>query len=157
MLGSTRRPGHWYVLRCTFHFLTDRVKYPMWTGHRDKRGLPLYVYQIKHLDSKTIHNYTKETQVWKKGSRWSNVPVSSKLLPLYALYENMLTFVLPLCSTLERPIMDVPVTQGTNIVDVSGVGIKTFWNLKTHMQEASQMATAHFPETLDRIFVSRAL
>jgi hypothetical protein len=42
----------------------------------------------------------------------------------------------------------------TNIVDVSGVGLKQFWNLKSHMQDASVLATAHYPETLDRIFVS---
>ncbi|KAG4220822.1 hypothetical protein PC116_g30699 [Phytophthora cactorum] len=28
-----------------------------------------------------------------------------------------------------------------------------FWNLKSHMQAASQLATAHYPETLDRIFI----
>lgn len=43
--------------------------------------------------------------------------------------------------------------MSTNIVDVSGVGLKQFWNLKNHMQAASEVATAHYPETLDRIFV----
>jgi hypothetical protein len=38
-------------------------------------------------------------------------------------------------------------------VDISGVGLKQFWNLKGHMQDASVLATAHYPETLDRIFV----
>lgn len=32
--------------------------------------------------------------------------------------------------------------------------MKQFWDLKTHMQDASTLATAHYPETLDRIFVS---
>jgi hypothetical protein len=41
----------------------------------------------------------------------------------------------------------------TNIVDVSGVSLRQFWNLKSHMQAASQLATAHYPETLDRIFI----
>lgn len=43
--------------------------------------------------------------------------------------------------------------MSTNIVDISGVGLKQFWNLKGHMQAASQLATAHYPETLDRIFI----
>lgn len=47
-------------------------------------------------------------------------------------------------------------SQSSNIVDISNVGLKTFWNLKSHMQDASQLATAHYPETLDRIFVSPA-
>lgn len=43
--------------------------------------------------------------------------------------------------------------MSTNIVDISGVGLKQFWNLKGHMQAASTLATAHYPETLDRIFI----
>lgn len=43
--------------------------------------------------------------------------------------------------------------MSTNIVDISGVGLKRFWNLKGHMQAASRLATAHYPETLDRIFI----
>ena len=79
-----------------------------------------------------------------------------QLLPLFALYHNLLNFVLPMCSTLERPNPEVPVTNSTNIVDISNVGLTQFWNLKSHMQDASVLATAHYPETLDRIFVSPA-
>lgn len=43
-----------------------------------------------------------------------------------------------------------PITLSTNIVDVSGVSLRQFWNLKSHMQAASTLATAHYPETLDR-------
>lgn len=59
-----------------------------------------------------------------------------------------------MCTQLQdRESNDVPVTMSTNIVDISGVGLKQFWNLKGHMQAASQLATAHYPETLDRIFI----
>ena len=44
-----------------------------------------------------------------------------------------------------------PITLSNNIVDVSGVSLRQFWNLKSHMQSASQLATAHYPETLDRM------
>ncbi|KAI9800108.1 MAG: hypothetical protein M1825_004290 [Sarcosagium campestre] len=77
-----------------------------------------------------------------------------RLLRLFTLYENMTRFVLPLCTSLQdRPHPDVPITQSNNIVDISGVGLKQFWDLRNHMQEASTLATAHYPETLDRIFV----
>jgi hypothetical protein len=67
----------------------------------------------------------------------------------------MTRWVLPLCTEMtDRDNADVPITQGTNIVDVSGVSLRQFWNLKSHMQAASTLATAHYPETLDRIFVS---
>jgi hypothetical protein len=48
---------------------------------------------------------------------------------------------------------ETPISQSNNIVDIQGVGLKQFWNLKGHMQDASVLATAHYPETLDRIFV----
>lgn len=79
--------------------------------------------------------------------------VPARLLRLFALYENMVRFVLPLSSRLSRPNPEVPIVNTTNIVDITGVGLKQFWNLKGHMQDASTLATAHYPETLDRIFV----
>ena len=72
------------------------------------------------------------------------------LLRLFALYENLTRFVMPFCSQLQdREFPGTPNTMTTNIVDISGVGLKQFWNLKAHMQAASQLATAHYPETLD--------
>jgi hypothetical protein len=61
--------------------------------------------------------------------------------------------VQPLCSAIDRKHPETPISQSNNIVDISGVGLKQFWNLKAHMQDASTLATAHYPETLDRIFV----
>ena len=76
---------------------------------------------------------------------------------LFALYENLITFAFPLCSGIaKRPIPETPVSQSSNLVDISGVTPKQFWNIKKFLQDASQLATAHYPETLDRIFVSIA-
>lgn len=76
------------------------------------------------------------------------------MLRLFALYENLTRFAQPLCTQLpDREHAHVPVTLSTNIVDVSGVSLRQFWNLKSHMQAASTLATAHYPETLDRIFI----
>jgi hypothetical protein len=76
------------------------------------------------------------------------------MLRLFALYENLTRFVLPLCSAIkDRPHPETPVSQSNNIVDISNVGLRQFWNLKSHMQDASQLATAYYPETLDRIFI----
>lgn len=61
---------------------------------------------------------------------------------------------MPLCTALkDRDNSSTPITQSNNIVDISGVGLKQFWNLRGHMQDASTLATAHYPETLDRIFI----
>lgn len=76
------------------------------------------------------------------------------MLRLFALYENLTRFVLPLCTAVkDRPHPETPISQSNNIVDIHNVGLKQFWNLKSHMQDASTLATAYYPETLDRIFI----
>ncbi|KAJ5941467.1 hypothetical protein N7516_001635 [Penicillium verrucosum] len=129
-----------------------RRMYPQWTGRRDRRGIPVYVFQIRHLDNKAVAAYNSTmTSGTPETHKSSTVP--ARLLNLFALYENLLRFVMPLASALPRPNPETPIVTSTNIVDVSGVGLKQFWNLKSHMQDASVLATAHYPETLDRIFI----
>lgn len=129
-----------------------RRLYPQWLGRRDKRGLPLYLFEVSHLDHKAVAAYQSHVDSKSDAPKSSKVPI--KMLRLFALYENLCRFVMPLCSavsTREHP--ETPVSQSNNIVDISGVGIRQFWNLKNHMQDASLLATAHYPETLDRIFL----
>ncbi|KAI9053177.1 hypothetical protein LZ554_003443 [Drepanopeziza brunnea f. sp. 'monogermtubi'] len=130
-----------------------RRLYPQWTGRRDRRGIPVYVFEIKHLNSKKMSAYEKAAKATSsKASTDGRTP--AKMLRLFALYENLIRFVMPLCTALtDREHPRTPITQSNNIVDISGVGLKQFWNLRAHMQDASTLATAHYPETLDRIFV----
>ncbi|KAJ5947662.1 hypothetical protein N7466_000677 [Penicillium verhagenii] len=129
-----------------------RRMYPQWTGRRDRRGIPIYVFEIQHLNSKAMAAYNSTMSTGTPETHNSS-SVPARLLNLFALYENLLGFVMPLCSALSRPNPETPIVTSTNIVDVSGVGLKQFWNLKSHMQDASVLATAHYPETLDRIFI----
>lgn len=131
-----------------------RRMYPQWTGRRDRRGIPVYVFEIRHLNTKNMAAYNETmttSNLPAEAQKSSTVP--ERLLRLFALYENLLRFVMPVCSKLPRPNPETPIVASTNIVDVSGVGLKQFWNLKGHMQDASVLATAHYPETLDRIFI----
>ncbi|KAJ6263110.1 hypothetical protein Dda_1669 [Drechslerella dactyloides] len=136
-----------------------RSVYPQWTGRRDRRGIPVYLFKVSHLNSKTMDAYAKSTSSHKKDKEKESSAGSSKsktpdrLLRLFALYEAMTQLTLPLCSVLPRDHPETPVDSTNNIVDISNVGLKTFWNLKSHMQDASTLATAHYPETLDRIFI----
>lgn len=126
------------------------TQYPQWLGRRDKRGIPLFLFEISPLNSKNISTYEKELAKSK-----TTIPnVATKNIRLFALYESLTRFVTPLCSMVPRNHPETPISQSNNIVDISGVGLKQFWNLKGHMQDASVLATAHYPETLDRIFVS---
>lgn len=132
----------------------SRRLYPQWTGRRDRRGIPLYVFEIRHLDSKTVTEYERQGAKSTFSEAKTDGKTPPGLLRLFALYENLTRFAHPFCTQLtDREYPDVPVTMSTNIVDITGVGLKQFWNLKSHMQSASQLATAHYPETLDRIFI----
>lgn len=134
----------------------SRQLYPQWTGRRDRRGIPVYLFEIRHLDAKSIARYEKavHTTYSRAPPPQDDAKTPAKLIRLFALYENLTRFVQPLCTQLtDREHARTPITLSTNIVDVSGVSLKQFWNLKGHMQLASQLATAHYPETLDRIFV----
>ncbi|KAL6703464.1 hypothetical protein ACN47E_009638 [Coniothyrium glycines] len=126
-----------------------RRLYPQWLGRRDKRGIPLYLFEVAPLNSKNISAYEKDLAKSK-----TTIPnIATKNVRLFALYESLTRFVTPLCSMVPRSHPETPISQSNNIVDISGVGLKQFWNLKAHMQDASVLATAHYPETLDRIFV----
>ncbi|KFX98572.1 hypothetical protein V495_03644 [Pseudogymnoascus sp. VKM F-4514 (FW-929)] len=135
------------------HFEETRRLYPQWTGRRDKRGIPVYIFEVKHLDAKAMAAYDKSaSQTHSKAKTDGNT--APKLLRLFTLYENLTRYVMPLSTVMtDRPHPSTPITQSNNIVDISGVGLKQFWNLRSHMQSASQLATAHYPETLDRIFI----
>lgn len=112
--------------------------------------MPVYLYEVHKLDSKRMTAYSSSNTKSKHGGK-----TPTRMLRLFALYENLTRFVMPLCSAVPgRPNPETPVDQSNNIVDISKVGLKQFWNLKNHMQDASTLATAHYPETLDRIFVS---
>ena len=151
-------------------FWESRNLYPQWTGRMDKRGIPVYLFEVHKLNSKRMSAFfasvakagkeaqkQKEKEAKAKGGSTaaSDAGTANRLLRLFALYENLTRFVMPLCSAVPgREHAETPVDQSNNIVDISKVGLKQFWNLRTHMQDASQLATAHYPETLDRIFVS---
>ena len=80
---------------------------------------------------------------------------SPRLHGLFVLSEYVFRFVQPLCSSLtDRPHLERPITSTTNLIDLSGVGLKQFWDLKTHLQQASVLANSHYPEAVERIFVS---
>jgi hypothetical protein len=125
------------------------TQYPQWLGRRDKRGIPLFLFEVAPLNAKNMAVYEKQLAKSK-----TTIPkLATKNLRLFVLYESLVRFYTPLCSMVPRIHLETPISQSNNIVDISGVGLKQFWNLKAHMQDASVLATAHYPETLDRIFV----
>jgi hypothetical protein len=90
-----------------------------------------------------------------------------------ALWEFMSRFTLPFCSALPHPPSSSPsstggsptpesqpslppITATTSIIDLGGVSLGLMWSLRRHLQHASELATAHYPETLHTIAVVNA-
>lgn len=123
-------------------FETDEMEsakrfYPRWTGRRDKTGLPVYVYRLASLDAPL----RKELET---------VPSKRRYQRIVVLYEAMTRFVLLLCSHLVAP---TPVSSVTTIIDLEQVSLSAMWSLRSHLQVASTMATANYPETLSTIAI----
>ncbi|KAJ7290327.1 phosphatidylinositol transfer protein [Mycena rebaudengoi] len=133
-------------------FEEARNVYHQWTGRRDISGRPVYVYEISVI-KKNIASFERSSTIVKDAPSASD-PIPGKLRMLFALYEHMAEFVLPLCNAIPtRPNPETPISTTSHIVDISNVGLMQFWNLKGHMQAASTIASAHYPETLDRLFI----
>ncbi|KAF8073450.1 CRAL/TRIO domain-containing protein [Lyophyllum atratum] len=113
--------------------------YPRWTGRRDKNGLPLYVYRLASLAP-----LQKELDA---------VPLERRYQRIVALYETMVRFAFPLCSHLPHPSQSTPISSTSTIIDLEGVSISSMWHLRNHLQEASRLATANYPETLSTIAI----
>ncbi|EKM79113.1 hypothetical protein AGABI1DRAFT_106707 [Agaricus bisporus var. burnettii JB137-S8] len=134
-----------YNLYATFdseEFEHSKRYYPRWTGRRDKKGLPLYVYRLAALEP-------LEKELFA-------VPPDRRYQCLIVLYEFMARFCFPLCSALPHPSSSTPISCTTSIIDLGGVSLTAMWRLRNHLQDASRLATANYPETLGAIAVVNA-
>ncbi|KAI0290108.1 CRAL/TRIO domain-containing protein [Multifurca ochricompacta] len=143
--------------------------YPRWTGRRDKHGIPVFVFRLASLTAPL----QKELNA---------IPEERRYQRIVALWEFMSRFTLPFCSALPRPSLSLdvsttspspsplpspspsssppplppPITATTSIIDLGGISLGTMWSLRRHLQQASELATAHYPETLHTIAVVNA-
>ena len=123
------------------------LEYPHWWGRRDKRGLPICLFDINKLDSTTIAEY--------QAARTSTTSLSSSaLVKALAFHECSTRFILPLCSAvIERPEPAKPITSCLYLVDVSGFSIRQAWNLKNYTNDISKLLANNYPEMIDRVLV----
>lgn len=124
-----------------------KLLYPRWTGRRDKRGLPLYVYKLSNLTPEVL-------------KQLSATPSERRYQRIIALYEYMLNFAFSVCTSLpppesnsDSPSVPSHVAQATTIIDMQQTTLKQLFQFRSHLQEASTLATANYPETLGMIFV----
>ena len=133
------------------------TQYTHWTGRRDRAGIPICWFEIAQLTPQVMETYT--TSCASVRERPWKTTESEAMLRLFCTYENLIRFVLPLCTAIRQKGTGEkrPVTDTTCIVDIGNVGLMQFWRLKNHMSAASTLATANYPETLGRTFVRSLL
>ena len=109
---------------------------PQWTGRRSRHGVPVFVYSVSKTRPEDLLATTR-----------ADPGLSSVFLPA----EYSTRFVQPLCARMHD---DRAMPCSIFIVDLTGVTVRHFWNLRAHLQRASTMATLHYPESVEKIFVS---
>ena len=117
------------------HFEAISRLMPLWTGRRSRKGVPLFVYSVAKI---------RPDDLLRTSSK--DPGLSSVFLP--AEYSSQ--FVQPLCAAMHS---SGAMPHLMHIVDLNGVGIKHFWSLRSHLQKAAGMATSHYPESVDKIFI----
>ncbi|KAH8678420.1 CRAL-TRIO domain-containing protein [Xylariales sp. PMI_506] len=133
------------------HYEETRKMYTHWIGRRDRNGCPICLFEIGHLTSNILADYEASCS---SAALQPTSTESEATLRLFCTYENLVRFVLPLCSAVQsRPDPSSPITDTTCIVDISGVTLMQFWRLRSHLQAASVLASSHYPETLGRTYV----
>jgi hypothetical protein len=117
------------------HFEALRRLFPQWTGRRDRRGVPIFAYRVAKIKHEDLQSTAKK-----------DPSLSSVFLPA----EYSTQFVQPLCAKLHT---DKAMPCSIHIIDLTSVGVQHFWKLRNHLQKSSTMATAHYPESVDKIFI----
>jgi len=68
----------------------------------------------------------------------------------------MTQFTFPLCTHLPHPSSPTPISSTTSIIDLSSASLTSLFRLRSHLQEASKLAQANYPETLGSIVIANS-
>ena len=130
------------------------LQFMAWTGRRDKRGLPICLFDMKYLTS-NLEAYIKSCDSLSTSRATSTGLPSAVTLRSLAVFEGMVRFVLPLCSLVRaRPSPETPIFQATIIADISAVSLIQIWRIRSWFQSNSKILADAYPEILDRVIVS---
>ncbi|KAJ6003502.1 hypothetical protein N7451_006049 [Penicillium sp. IBT 35674x] len=136
------------------------MQYPHWTGRRDKRGLPICMFDLSFLNKKNLACWeqTRHTATWSDSQSHANLPPKPDMLQLASVYhDSFARLVFPLCSMMtDRPNPSVAITSSIYLVDASDLGLKQGWSLRYFAQSISWLLSTCYPETIQRVFVCSA-
>ncbi|KAI5119615.1 hypothetical protein M0805_007879 [Coniferiporia weirii] len=111
--------------------------YPQYYHKTDKEGRPLYVERLGNIDVTELRRVTTQERQVKQ---------------LIKEYEKSMNERLPACSKAAGH----PVETSCTILDLEGVGLKAFWDVKGYVQEASNIGQNYYPETMGKFYIINA-
>ncbi|KAI4250835.1 MAG: hypothetical protein LQ352_005225 [Teloschistes flavicans] len=127
-------------------FEESRKLYPEWVGRRDKRGLPICIFDFTKFSSKMINTHKKASpSIYGMNlDTTAEHAVSPDLLRAFVVFDSLTRFILPLCSG--TPGGPDPVHKTLHLVDITGIGIR-------QIQDLSRLLSRNYPEILDNVFL----
>lgn len=146
-------------------FEETRSRYPHWSGRFNKRGLPIFVFDVINLNNAAIKSYERTRNLKSvpinEISLASEKPASTSFSgPQRALiYHDYVTrFVFPLCSRLTQSpeSQRKETTKCIYLVNIASLSLKQVWDLRNYAQDISHLLATNYPEVVDRIYVLNA-
>lgn len=126
-----------------------------WTGRRDKRGLPICLFDMAYLTS-NLGAYKKSCDSLNTFRPTPTRLASAATLRSLAVFDGMVRFVFPLCSLIrKRPSPETPIFRATIIADISGGSLIQIWRIRSWLQTFGKILADAYPEILDRVIVSQ--
>ncbi|KZT33274.1 hypothetical protein SISSUDRAFT_1011154 [Sistotremastrum suecicum HHB10207 ss-3] len=111
--------------------------YPQYYHKMDKDGRPIYIERLGQLNVNELWKITTQDRLIKR---------------LVLEYEKFLTERLPACSRA----VGHPVETSCTILDLKGVGIKQFFDVKGSVQKASEIGQDRYPECMGKFYIINA-
>ncbi|KAH7198351.1 CRAL-TRIO domain-containing protein [Fusarium flagelliforme] len=126
-------------------FEEARKMYPCWSGRRDKRGLPICMFDVAQLTSENMAKYN------------ASQTSTARSQHTVVFHDYMTRFVLPLCASMPDCQAKSPsVVSSVYLVNAASFGLRQAWSLKGYAQEVSQLLAVCYPEMVDRCYVMNA-
>jgi len=111
--------------------------YPQYYHKTDKEGRPLYIERLGKVNTAEMYKISSQDRL---------------LQNLVCEYEKNNNQRLPACSKA----VGHPVETSCTILDLAGVGVRQFWDVKTYVGEASKIGQDRYPETMGKFYMINA-
>jgi len=111
--------------------------YPQYYHKMDKDGRPIYIERLGKLNTTEMYKISTQDRL---------------LQNLVCEYEKSERQRFPACSKA----VGHPVETSCSILDLAGVGVRQFWDVKNYIGEASKIGQDRYPETMGKFYIINA-